>query len=43
MLNAPSGITGTFSPVNGTVINSNEHFAVNFDSKSVVLAVESGQ
>jgi hypothetical protein len=43
MLNAPSGITGTFSPVNGTVINSNEHFAVNFDSNSIVLAVESGK
>jgi hypothetical protein len=42
-LDAPSGITGTFSPVNGTVINSNEHFAVNFDSKSIVLAVESGK
>jgi hypothetical protein len=42
-INAPSGITGTFPIVNGTVINSNEHFAVNFDSNSIMLTVESGK
>jgi len=41
--NAPSGITGTFSTVNGSGINSNEHFAVTFDSTSIVLTVESGK
>ncbi len=42
-INAPSGITGTFPIVNGTVINSNEHFAVNFDSNSIMLTVKSGK
>jgi hypothetical protein len=42
-INAPSGITGTFPIVNGTVINSTEHFAVSFDSNSVVLTVDSGK
>jgi hypothetical protein len=43
LLNAPSGITGTFPIVNGAGINSNEHFAVAFDSTSVMLTVESGK
>ncbi len=42
ILNAPSGISGTFSTVNGTHINSKEHFTVTYDSTSIVLAVESG-
>lgn len=42
-LNAPSGVTGTFPTMNGTGINSDEHFAVTFDSTSVMLTVESGQ
>jgi len=42
-LNAPSGIAGTFATVNGTGINSDEHFAVTFDANSVVLTVESGK
>lgn len=41
-LNAPSGISGTFSTVNGTHINSKEHFTVTYDSASIVLAAESG-
>lgn len=42
ILNAPSGISGTFSTVNGTHISSNEHFTVTYDWTSIVLAVESG-
>lgn len=42
-LNAPSGMTGTFPTMNGTGINSDEHFAVTFDSTSVMFTVESGQ
>ena len=35
--------SGTFPIVNGAGINSNEHFAVAFDSTSVMLTVESGK
>jgi hypothetical protein len=41
ILNAAS-VTGTFSTVNGTSINENEHFAVLYNSDSVTLDVVSG-
>jgi hypothetical protein len=37
-----SAISGTFATVNGTSINSSEHFEVNYTSKAVTLAVVSG-
>jgi len=43
IVNAPSGITGTFATVNGTKINGNEQFAISYNSDSVVLTVESGR
>jgi fibronectin-binding autotransporter adhesin len=42
ILNASSGITGTFSVVNGTSINSNEHFSLSYTGSTVVLTVVSG-
>ena len=42
ILNASTGITGTFSTVNGTAINANEHFSVSYTSDTVVLTVVSG-
>jgi hypothetical protein len=42
ILTSPSGVTGTFASVNGTSIGSNEHFAIAYNSDSVVLTVESG-
>ena len=42
VLNASTGITGTFSTVNGTAINANEHFSVSYTSNTVVLKVVSG-
>lgn len=37
-----SAVTGTFATVNGTSINSSEHFEVNYGSTSVTLTVVSG-
>jgi len=37
-----SVVTGQFATVKGTSINSNEHFAVNYNSGSVTLTVASG-
>ena len=37
-----TAVTGTFSTVNGTNINSNEHFQVNYNANDVTLSVESG-
>jgi fibronectin-binding autotransporter adhesin len=42
ILSAPSGVSGTFSTVNGTKINASEHFQVNYNPTSVDLAVVSG-
>ncbi len=42
ILNAPSGITGTFSTVNGLAINSSEHFTLSYTSTTVVLEVVPG-
>lgn len=42
ILNASTGVTGTFSVVNGTPINSNEHFSVSYTPTTVVLTVVSG-
>jgi hypothetical protein len=42
ILNASTGVTGTFSVVNGTSINSNEHFSVSYTPTTVVLTVVSG-
>ena len=42
ILNASSGITGTFSAVNGTSINANEHFSVSYTGSTVVLTVVPG-
>jgi hypothetical protein len=41
VLTSPS-VTGTFANVNGTAIGANEHFAIAYNSDSVVLTVESG-
>jgi len=35
-------VTGTFATVNGTVINSSEHFTVTYNSDNVTLTVVSG-
>lgn len=37
-----SAVSGTFSTVNGTSINSGEHFQVNYSSNEVTLSVVSG-
>ncbi len=37
-----TAVSGTFSTVNGTSINSSEHFQVNYNSNSVTLSVLSG-
>lgn len=37
-----TAVSGTFSTVNGTSINSNEHFQVNYLPKEVTLSVVSG-
>ena len=37
-----TAVTGTFSTVNGTSINSNEHFQVNYNANDVTLSVASG-
>ena len=37
-----TAVTGTFSTVNGTSINSNEHFQVNYNATDVTLSVVSG-
>jgi hypothetical protein len=42
ILHSPSGVTGTFSTVNGTSINSSEHFHMSYTSAAVVLTVVSG-
>jgi len=42
IVNAPSGITGTFSIVNGLSINTTEHFTITYESNAVVLTVASG-
>jgi len=42
ILTSPSSIAGTFATVNGTSISGTEHFAVAYNSDSVVLTVESG-
>jgi hypothetical protein len=42
ILNAPSGISGTFTTVNGAQINSTEHFGVTDSSTNVTLEVLSG-
>jgi hypothetical protein len=41
ILNA-SSVTGTFATVNGTMINSNEHFGVLYNATNVTLDVLSG-
>lgn len=38
-----SSVSGTFSTVNGIVINGSEYFEVTYNHVSVVLTVESGQ
>jgi fibronectin-binding autotransporter adhesin len=42
ILNASTGITGTFSVVNGTVIDPTKHFTVSYNPTTVVLTVVSG-
>lgn len=42
VLNSTTGVSGTFSTVNGTKINSKEHFAISYNSNSVVLTAETG-
>jgi hypothetical protein len=42
ILNASTGITGTFSVVNGTSIDSTKHFSVSYNPKTIVLTVVSG-
>jgi len=42
ILNASTGITGTFSVVNGTVIDATKHFSVSYNPTTVVLTVVSG-
>jgi hypothetical protein len=42
ILHSPLGVTGTFSTVNGTSINSTEHFRITYTSESVALTVVSG-
>lgn len=42
VLNAPSGITGTFSTANGLSINSSEHFNLTSNPTTLVLEVVSG-
>lgn len=42
ILNASTGITGTFSTVNGTSIDSTKHFSVSYNPTTVVLTVASG-
>jgi hypothetical protein len=37
-----SALSGTFAKVNGASINSNEHFAVSYNGKDVILTVASG-
>ncbi|MBV9297299.1 MAG: hypothetical protein JO145_17150, partial [Acidobacteriaceae bacterium] len=37
-----SALSGSFAKVNGSSINSNEHFAVSYNGKDVVLTVASG-
>jgi hypothetical protein len=37
-----TAVSGTFSTVNGTSINSSEHFQVNYNSNSVTLSVIAG-
>jgi hypothetical protein len=41
ILNAPSGIVGTFSIVNRTHINSKEQFTATNSSTHIVLKIES--
>jgi hypothetical protein len=36
-------VTGTFATVNGTKINSSEHFSVTYNSDNVTLTVVSGE
>ena len=42
ILNASSGLAGTFSTVSGLSINQDEHFEVSYTSMSVVLTVQPG-
>jgi hypothetical protein len=35
-------VKGTFATVNGTAINSSEHFTVTYNAKNVTLTVVSG-
>jgi len=42
IINAQTGVSGTFATVNGTHINANEHFQVNYNPTSVVLTVVAG-
>jgi hypothetical protein len=42
ILNASTGITGTFSAVNGTSIDATKHFSVSYTPTTVVLTVVSG-
>jgi hypothetical protein len=42
ILNASTGVTGTFSVVNGTSIDSTKHFSVSYTPTTVVLTVVSG-
>lgn len=42
ILNASTGITGTFSVVKGTSIDSTKHFSVSYSPTTVVLTVVSG-
>lgn len=43
VFNAPSGIGGKFTTVNGTAINSSSHFKVSVNPTTIVATVESGQ
>ena len=42
VMNGSEGITDTFTTVNGLAINSDEHFAIAYNSDSITLTVESG-
>jgi hypothetical protein len=42
ILNASTGITGTFSTVNGTSIDSTKHFSVSYNPTTVMLTVAAG-
>jgi hypothetical protein len=42
ILNATTGVSGTFSTVNGLSINGTEHFTITYNGNNEVLTVVSG-